>query len=510
VRGVSLPSLRRPLATAAIAATCAAVVFGFALITRDQPLIGAAVPLVLVVSLACARWPAAAVAALIFLSGTYGSLKAFGIVPAGPMVDLVLSALVVSVVISQLLNRREQPWWLWPGVAILCLYIAITFLEIATSSSLAVGIKSFSYQAWYMVLVPLLGLAGWRLRTYFRIYHSLLAIAFLVSAYAVFRQITGPAASEQALGLQSAGVFNTVGGDLKLLGSFPNRHELAFWATTAAPFALAATLIDPKAKWKLVGALTVLFCLTAAYATDVRAALPALVAGGGTVVVLNQIAGRGRGTVLAQTMAAIAMAATAGAVLFTVVVGPDSSRYSAILSPSGDPSWENHLTKWEAALQDLHGHPFGLGLGTAGRLAEQKAGPFVTVGTYAIDSSYLKIAYEEGFPVLVIFVLAIIALLVELLRRSVRARSPGVRALAIGAAGSLVAALPMWVTGQYMESLDTLFLWTALGSAIGAIAAERFQGVRDQRRQAATTASGPAAASEPAAAPGLLPAGQRV
>jgi hypothetical protein len=473
VRSVLLPNVRRSVAAGVLAAGFAAFVFLFALASRDQPLIAAAVPLVLVTALACVRWPAAAVTALILLSGTYGSLDAFGILPAGPLVDLVLAGLIASAILAQLFRTRERPWWIWPGVAILFLYIAITFLEISTAAGLSLGIKSFSYMAWYMVLVPLIALAGWSLRTYLRIYRALIATAVLVAGYAVFRQIAGPAASEQQLAERSAGIYNTIGGDLALLGSFPNRHELAFWVTCAAPFALAVTLIERRAIWKLLGLLTIGGCLCAAYGTDVRAVVPALVAGAGTVIVLNQIAGGRRGTVLAQTMAAVAIAATAGAVLFTVVVGPDSSRYGAILSPSGDPSYESHVRKWEAALADLDGHPFGIGLGTAGRLAEEGAGPFVTAGSYAIDSSYLKIAYEQGFPVLAIFLIAMIALLVELMRRAVRARSPGVRALAIGAAGALVAALCMFVTGQYMESLDSLFLWISLGAAIGAIAAER-------------------------------------
>jgi len=497
VRGFSLPGVRRPLATAGTAAAATAFVIGFSLLARDQPLIAVAIPFVLLFAVGCIRWPAAAVTGLIAISGTYGSLTAFGILPAGPMVDLILSALLAGTILSQLLGVRDRPWWIWPGVAILVLYVAITFLEIATAANLGLGIKSFSYQAWYMLLVPLLALAGWSLPTYMRIYRSLLAVAVFVAGYAVFRKLAGPAASEQALGLRSAGVFNTVGGDLKLLGSFPNRHELAFWVTTAAPFAFAVMLIDPRKSWKMPAAFTMAGCVAAAYATDVRAALPALIAGGGAVIVLNQIAGRGK--VLAQTVASLAIAATVGAVLFTVIVGPDSSRYGAILNPSGDVSYQSHLTKWTAAIQDLHGHPFGLGLGTAGRLAEQGAGPFITEGTYAIDSSYLKIAYEQGFPVLVLFAIAIIALLVELMRRSVRARSPGVRALAIGASGALMAAIPMWVTGQYMESLDTLFLWISIGAAIGAISAERAQAMRE----------GPAQQPSAPPVPEPLPADQR-
>jgi hypothetical protein len=446
----------------------------FAVAVRDHPTIGLAVPAVLGTAVLCARWPAAAVTFLIALSGSFGSLQAFGILSAGPVVSLVLAALAVSMVVSHMINTRERPWWLWPGVAVLMLYIGITFLEIPSAASVPIGIKSFSYQAWYMVLVPLLALAGWRLGTYLRIWRGLIAVALLVAGYAVLRQVIGPAASEREFGLQSgAGLYNTVGDELSLLGSFPNRHELAFWVTAAAPFCLAAALLDRRTLWRTAAAVTVGFCLVAAFGTGVRAAIPGLIAGGGIVIVLNQISGGARGTVLAQTLGAIAVAATAGAILFAMVVGPDSSRYGAILSPSGDPSYEAHIKKWDAAIQELNGHPFGLGLGSAGRLAHTGQIPYVNAASYSIDSAYLKIAFEQGFPVLALFLIAMIALLIELMRRSVRARSPGVRALAIGAAGSTAAALPLWVSGQYLETLASFMVWIPLGAAIGAIVAER-------------------------------------
>jgi O-antigen ligase len=474
VRSLLVPNLSRPLAAAGKAAGIALFALVFALAARNQPLLAAAVPAVFATAVLCARWPAAAVTLLAAVSGSFGSLEAFGILSAGPFIGFVLAALVVSVLLSHMINRRERPWWLWPGVALLVLYIGITFLEITTAASVSLGFKSFSYQAWYMVLVPLLALAGWRLGTYLRIWRALIAVALLVAGYAVLRQVIGPAASEREFALTSgAGVYNTIGDQLSLLGSFPNRHELAFWVTAAAPLCLAAALLDRRTLWRTAAAVTVALCLVAAFGTGVRAAIPALIAGGGTVIVLNQISGGARGTVLAQTLGAVAVAATAGAFLFALVVGPDSSRYGAILSPSGDPSYEAHIQKWEAAIQELNGHPFGLGLGTAGRLAHTAQIPFVTAGSYSIDSAYLKIAFEQGFPVLALFLIAMIALLIELMRRSVRARSPGVRALAIGAAGSTAAALPMWVSGQYLETLASFMLWIPLGAAIGAIAAER-------------------------------------
>jgi hypothetical protein len=473
VRGAALPNLRRPLASAGIAAGLVLFALAFALLTRDQPTLALAVPAVLATAVLCARWPAAAVTSMLFLGGAYGSLQAFGILTAGPVVDLLMAALMVSVIIGHAINGRREPWWIWPGVAILLLYVGITFLETATAASIGIGIKSFRYTAWYMLVIPLLALAGWRLGVYLRISRALIATALLVAGYAVLRQVIGPAASEAQLAQQSAGAFNTIGGDLALIGSFPNRHGLAFWVTCAAPFCLAAAMIDRRIPWKLAAAAAVGLCLIAAYATDVRVAIPALIAGGATVVILNQLSAGARGTALAQTVSVVAVAALVGSVLFAAVVGPDSSRYGALLSPSGDQSYEQHVYKWGAALDEMDGHPFGNGLGTAGRIAEQGLGPYVTAATYAIDSSYLKIAFEQGFPLLAIFLAAMIALLVGLARRAIRARSPGVRALSIGATGTLVAALVMFVTGQYMEDVSALIVWIPVGAAIGALGAER-------------------------------------
>jgi O-antigen ligase len=214
-------------------------------------------------------------------------------------------------------------------------------------------------------------------------------------------------------------------------------------------------------------------CIAAAFGTDVRAALPAIVAGCGTVIVLNLIADRGQGTALAQAVTALVLAITVGAGLFTVVVGDDTDRYGAILSPSGDPSYEAHVTKWSATLDELEGHPFGMGLATAGRVQEEGTTPYVTAGSYAIDNSYLKIAFEQGFPVLALFAAGMIALFVGLARRATKVRAGPVRGLAIGAAGTMATGLAMFLTGGYIESLAVLFLWIPIGAAIGALAAAR-------------------------------------
>jgi O-Antigen ligase len=465
--------MRGALSAAAIVVGVFLFALIFAVASRDQPLVALAIPGVLLTGVLCARWPAVAVAAVLALSATFGSLQAFLGFSAGPAIDVLLAGLWVSVLLSYAVGTRERPWWIWPGVAVLVLYITVTFFEIFTALGASLGALSFKYSAWYMMCVPLLAFAGWQLNTYLRISRALIAVAVLVGAYAVVRLFIGPAAGEERLAYEGAGAFNVVGDELSLVGSFPNRHELAFWAATTIPFCLAAVLLGGRAFWKLAAAVAIGLCFAAVFGTDVRAALPAIVAGCGTVIVLNMIAGRFQGTALAQGATALVLAISAGAGLFVVVVGEESPRYGAILSPSGDPSYEQHLNKWRATLDELEGHPFGLGLATAGRVQQERSTPYITAGTYAIDNSYLKIAFEQGFPVLALFAAAMIAILIGLARRAVRVRAGPVRGLAIGAAGTMVTGLAMFVTGGYIESLGVLFLWISIGAAVGALAAAK-------------------------------------
>jgi hypothetical protein len=444
----------------------------FAVATAAQPFVAAAVPAVFLTALLCARRPAGAMAIVLVFSGSFGSLQAFGVFSPGPYVDLILAGLWIAVIVSHLVKERDRPWWIWPGVALLILYIAITFFEIPTAVGMSIGVKSFRYSTWYMAVLPLLALAGWSLNTYIRISKALIAVAVLVGAYAVLRLIIGPASSEQDFALQGAGTFNVVEDKLALIGSFPSRHSLAFWATTATPFCLAASFTMRKG-WRLAALLAVGLCVTAVLGTQVRAALPALVVGGITVVVLHQVAGGMKGGTIGKTIAAIMIAFVVGAALFSMVVGEDSSRYSAIFSPSGDTSYEHRITKWTQAIEDIQHDPFGKGLGTAGLVQELGQGPYITEGSYGIDSSYLKIAYEQGFPILALFILAMIVLLINLAMQAVRVEDERVRAMLIGAAGTLVAALSMFITAIYIENLPVLVTWTAVGTAIGATAAAR-------------------------------------
>jgi hypothetical protein len=460
----------------AIAGAVLLVALMSAAITSEQPLVALAIPGILVLAIVCTRWPTFAVLVLLAMCAAYGSLFAFWGIPSGPVVDAILGALWLGVLYTYAVKSRTRPWWVWPGLAVTLLYIVISFFQMWTALGVSLGLFSFKYSTWYLMAVPLLAFAGWQLGTYVRIARVLVFAALAVSLYAVFRLIFGVSGPEWSAAMQTgAGTFNTVEiGELSLIGSFQNRHELAFWSAMTVPFCFAIALAPGPRLWRLVAAAAIPLALVATFGTDVRIAIPAIAAGVAVVLALNLVASRGRGKPLAQMLIAVLLAIVGGTALFTLVLGEEEqARYGAIVDPQGDTSFDAHLQRWEAVLAELDEQPLGFGLATAGRLQQSRMTPYVTIGSYSIDNTYLKIAYEQGIPVLLLFIAAMIGLFVGLARRAVRARAGPVRGMAIGAAGTLVPVLVMFLTGQYIETIAILFAWVALGAAIGALGAVR-------------------------------------
>jgi hypothetical protein len=471
---VALPNLRGALLPAAIALGVLMAALVFARLLADQPLVGLVVPALLLVAILCSRWPALMVLVLLVLVGAYGSLAAFLSIPAGPVLDALLAGLWISVLYAYVVKSRTRPLWVWPGLALLLLYLVVSFFQIWTALGVSLGLFSFKYSNWYMMAVPLLAFAGWRLRTYIRISHALVFVGLAVGVYALFRLIVGVSGAEWQASLAAAGRFNTVDGELSLIGSFPNRHELANWSAGMIPFCLAIALTPGKTLLRLAAAAAVPLSVVALFGTDVRAALAAAGAGAAIVIALNLIASRGRGRPLAQALVALVLTIVGGTALFTMVLDEqETERYGAILNPEGDTAFEARLIRWEAVLEELDEHPLGLGLGTGGRLANEAKVPFLTLGRYSIDNAYLKIAYEQGFPVLALYIGALLALLVGLARRAVRVRAGPVRGMAIGATGALSANLIIFMFSIWIESIAIMYLWIAVGAAIGALGAIR-------------------------------------
>jgi hypothetical protein len=156
-----------------------------------------------------------------------------------------------------------------------------------------------------------------------------------------------------------------------------------------------------------------------------------------------------------------------------VIDDPENrARYSNILHPYRDPSVQERLHKWGQVIADLRGHPFGFGLGTGDSSAVSQR--LVRLGADEIDSSYFKIAYEQGLVVAAFFVVALLVLLVELLRHAVwRRGSPGSSAMTAAAAGTLVSMMIDFIGGIQIDHLATVVGWMIIGLGVATYARER-------------------------------------
>lgn len=466
---------------------------------QQQPVIAFAIPAVLIAGVLCARWPVAALFAMLLLAGGNASMQAFTGISTAPVVDLLIAGLWAGVLLALATDGRDRPLWIWLGIGLIGAYAVVTALETLTASSLTLGLRSFHTTAWFLLVVPLLAIAGWRLQTYERLARAIVAATLVVSGYAVIRLIVGPASEEAAFAAGSSGFYNVIDGELLLIGSFSSRHQLAFWVTCSAPFCFAAVLAW-RGGWRAMAAAATILCVIVMFATGVRAAVPALVIGALIVIALLALAGQKRGAGFARSSSAALAAVVVGAIAFALVIGggPSADRYEAIVSPGGDASYEQRIGKWSEALRDVDEHPFGQGLGTAGVLQELRQGPYLNLASYGLESTYLKVAYEQGLIVLALFIGMLLILLTELCRLAIRSSGTIASGIAIGAAGALAAGLTMFINGQYIEGTTALALWIPVGTGVGALVSQRLNRKRDgQRRRSAPTRSAPRTTQPP-------------
>jgi O-antigen ligase len=218
-----------------------------------------------------------------------------------------------------------------------------------------------------------------------------------------------------------------------------------------------------------VGAIATASCIFGLLAADVRAGAGAAAIGLLGVMIMYAVAPSMRGRGIAMT--AVAFIGTVGVVVaaFLATLGGHADtarRYEAILHPGTDASYQGRLLKWRAAIKETERHPLvGEGLGTAGR-TQQRVGRFRTLGSIDIDSAYLNIAFEQGFVVAGVFICAMIAVLLALMRRGLTATDRVRAGVAMGACGSLMAMLVLFFFGTYNEGLPVLAGWMVVGLGI--------------------------------------------
>jgi hypothetical protein len=93
----------------------------------------------------------------------------------------------------------------------------------------------------------------------------------------------------------------------------------------------------------------------------------------------------------------------------------------------------------------------------------------------------VKVAYDQGFTVLVLFGLALAALGVGLARRSLETPDPVDAALALGACGTLAAQIVDMSGAVYFEGLGALAPWVLIGLGFAPFVGAAGQAVRARR-----------------------------
>jgi O-antigen ligase/polysaccharide polymerase Wzy-like membrane protein len=493
VRNAQFKSLGFLVGLIAVAVLSAALI-------SSQPLVAIALPVLLVSAVLCTRRPAGAVTIAFLITGWYGSLAALFGLQARPGVDLVLGGLWIGGALAFLGTRRGARW-LWPGVAACLGYLGLSLLEVFTAPSLDIGLRSFRLTGWYMLSFVVIGYAGWRQATYEKIARCMVVVAFVVGGYAALRWQIGPAKSEVSYAFFSgAGQFNYVDGQLKTIGSFASRHQLAFWTACMIPFCVALAMTF-SGRWRWLAAAATALCTVGMLSTGVRAAVLGAVAGVLAVFVLYQLSRGFPGLHFGATVSAALAVVVLGSGVYLATGAKDSQHYSAIFHPSNDVSYQHRVSKWSAALRDINRHPFGQGLGTAGTLQQHGQTRYLNTASYGLDNAYLQIAYEQGFTVMVLFIGSLLLLLIGLARRAITCVERERAGLAIAAVGVLLSGMILFISGQYHQDLISLAVWFPVGIGVAQFAS------RSRAEDAAEASDSPIEdTTEPSRPPARVPA----
>lgn len=423
-----------------------------------------AVPLAAVVF---TRRPALGITVAFAISGVFGFLIAFFHFPVEKAIQLVLASMLIGLVWNALVRGRDYSIRVSLGFLLVGLYVYVTLIQTVIDSGNQVAVKGFMTSTWFVAAAILIGLAGWRRDVHERIAKALIVVAVVVGAYALYRWIFGVSVTE--FNEFGATKFNYVGGKLRLLGSFPTGQDLGGWTALVIPFCLAAALTF-RDRWRLVALLGAGLCAIGLVGSQLRIAAVAVALGALTVVLLHEasrgFAGRRLGSTATAVVAMVALAIVA----FQVTGGssdPITHSYSSLFHPNrSDPSVDERLYKWDAAIRDLRDHPFGYGMGTANANSRTRLPSVTDIGQSDVDNGYLRVALEQGFLIMVIFAAALLVLTIDFVRVGLSIQGQFPAGVVIGAAGTMVSLIVLLWAGAFQDGPRALPIWIIAGLAL--------------------------------------------
>lgn len=436
------------------------------------PFIALVLPAVLVSAWLCAKRPVVATFSIFALMAFEGSARAFvpGAAPLfRPVIDLVLLGLGLALAWDYLVAGRAEPVRIWPGIVALAAYVFFTLAEIPLADSIAIGIQAFREAPSFILAFFVLAYARWTDEARWRMVQGAVVVLLLAGGYATLRMIIGPATNELLL----ASGFDAPSGEVAAIGSFTGRHVLGAWGAVAVPFC-AAVAFGAKGRWRFLAAAAAILSSVAVLGSETRAGLVAAAAGLAALFVLA-LASRASAQLRAGVVIALVLSVPALYAGYEVTIGSSegaSARYERILRPSEDPAIQSRLHKWSAVIEDLKENPLGAGLGTAGD-TQVETGRFANISNTVLDNSYLLVAQQQGYPGVVLLVLAMLAVLAGLALRVVTTRDRRRAAIGAGGVAAFLSFMVVAPAGNYLTTWAALLAWMLLGLAVGQFVAPR-------------------------------------
>jgi hypothetical protein len=466
---VGLAMLRRPLPRQVLWAAGGIAVLSLALYLAERavpkPLLVLAVPAGVAAGIACRKRPDLAILALFATASAFGAIDAFAPIPPSKLVDLLLAGLWLGVAWRRIVGGERVQLRLLPGIVLLLAFAVITLAQVIAAPSLSFGIHTFVSTGLYLLTVVLVGASDLdeeRLKT---VAKGIVAIAVLVAAYAVLRDVIGPAAKERAIASRQP--FNFKDGKLLLFGSFESRHQLGLWCALVVPFCAGMAAIL-RGRWRIAALAVIPLCAVALVASESRAALVAAIIGLAVVLALHSMGRAFPGPRLGVVVAAVIVIAGGGAAAIVLSGGNENEttkKFTVVLHPNDDAAYRARVAKWDETLRAIRKQPMGHGLGTANQLQQQQ-GRFVSIGSFSIDNSYLRVGYEQGILPALIYIAGLLALTLALIRRAAITADPAGAGLALAAAGAMVAYVVVLYPSNAFDGYTALAAWLLAGIGI--------------------------------------------
>jgi len=424
-----------------------------------------ALPAGVAAGIACRRRPELAILALFAVASAFGVIDAFTPVPPSKLADLVLAGLWLGVAWRWLAGGERLALRLPAGVVLLLAFAVVTLAQVAAAPSLSFGLHTFISTGLYLITVLLVGASELDARRLAIVGKGIVAIALAVAAYAVLRHVIGPAAKERAIASQQP--FNFKDGKLLLFGSFESRHQLGLWCALVVPFCagMAAVL---RGRWRIAALAVIPLCAVALIASQSRAALVAAIVGLALVLALHSMGRAFPGPRLGVVVAAVVVLVGGGAAAIALSGGSGNETtktFTVVLHPNDDAAYRARVAKWDEALRAIRKQPMGHGLGTANQLQEQQ-GRFVSIGSFSIDNSYLRVGYEQGIVPALLYIAGLLALALALIRRAAITPDPARAGPALAAAGAIVAYVVVLYPSNAFDGYAALAAWLLAGVGI--------------------------------------------